>query len=235
MAQNKSILVISDSHAPFSHRDIIAFLKAIKAKYSPDRIVHIGDEIDGHSISFHDHDPDLMSPADELTAAISKLKQIYKLFPEADVLESNHGSLVYRRQKHHGLPRSVFKGYRDILEAPKGWRWHPELIIRASNGMDIYFHHGKSGSGLKLSQAMGMACVQGHFHETLCIQYWGNPIGLYWSMQVGCLIDKEALAFEYCKNNMKRPLIGCGIILNGYPLLLPMILNKRGRWIGKLL
>jgi len=79
---------------------------------------------------------------------------------------------------------------------------------------------------------MGMSCVQGHFHESMSVQYWGNPLGLYWSMQVGCLIEKRSLAFEYCKNNLKRPLIGIGVIKNGLPVLEPMILNEKGRWVG---
>lgn len=234
MAGGKSILVISDTHFPYNHGDVVKFLAALKAKYKPDRVVHIGDEIDHHAISFHDHDPDLMSPGDELKTAIRRLQPIYKLFPKVDLLESNHGSLVFRKGKHHGLPRSVFRSYRDMLEAPKGWNWHFELVVKASNGMPIYFHHGKSGNGLKLSQAMGMSVVQGHFHESMSVQYWGNPFGLYWSMQVGCLIEKHTLAFEYCKNNLKRPLIGCGVILNGHPKLEPMILNSSGRWTGKL-
>lgn len=231
---NAAILVISDSHFPYNHPDIIAFLKALKEKHKFDRVVHIGDEVDFHAISFHDHDPDLMSPGDELKTCINRLKPLYELFPKVDVLESNHGSLVYRKGKAFGLPRHVLKSYREVLEAPKGWNWHFELIIKASNGMPIYFHHGKSGNGLKLSQAMGMSVVQGHFHESMSIQYWANPLGLYWSMQVGCLIDKSTMAFEYCKNNLKRPLIGCGVILNGHPKLEPMILDSKGRWIKRL-
>lgn len=231
---NKSILVISDSHFPYNHPDIVAFLKALKDKYKFDRVINIGDEIDHHSISFHTPNPDLFSPGDELKTAIARLKPIYELFPKVDVLESNHGSLVYRKQKHAGLSRHVFKSYREILDAPKGWNWHFELVIKASNGMPIYFHHGKSGSGIKLSQAMGMSVVQGHFHETMSIQYWANPLGLYWSMQVGCLIEKSTMAFEYCQNNLKRPLIGCGVILNGHPKLEPMVLDINGRWIKRL-
>ena len=233
--KNKSVLVISDSHFPYNHADIVAFLRALNERYKFDRVIHIGDEVDFHAISFHDSDPDLMSPGDELKTCINRLKPLYELFPRVDLLESNHGSLVYRKQKSNGLPRSVFKSYREILEAPRGWSWHFELVIKASNGMPIYFHHGKSGNGLKLSQAMGMSCVQGHFHETMAIQYWGNPLGLYWSMQVGCLIEKSTLAFEYCKNNMKRPMIGCGVILNGHPKLEPMVLDKNGRWTKALI
>lgn len=232
---NASVLIISDTHFPYNHPDVIAFLRAIKDKYKPDRVVHIGDEIDWHSISFHNHDPDLMSPGDELKTAINRLKPIYEMFPKVDLLESNHGSLVYRKQKVAGLPRSVFKKYREVLEAPEGWHWHFDLTLTLSNKSKVYFHHGKSSNGLRLSQAMGMSVVQGHFHESMSVQYWANPLGIFWSMQVGCLIDRKTLAFEYANNNLKRPLIGCGVILDGHPRLMPMVLDKRGRWIKDLL
>jgi len=232
---NQRVLVISDLHAPFYHQDTVPFLKAVKKKFKPDRVILTGDEADLHAISFHDSDPDLFSASAELEKAIDHLRPIYKLFPKADILESNHGSLVYRKGKHHGLPRSVFKSYREILEAPKGWRWHMELTITLSDKRKCYFTHGKSANGLKLSQAMGMSVVQGHHHSVFDIQYWANPNDLYWSMVVGCMIDDNSLAFAYNKSTFKRPLIGCGIILHGRPRLLPMILNKHGRWIGKIL
>ena len=232
--KNKSVLIISDTHFPYQHPDTIAFLTAIKKKYKPDRVIHIGDEIDGQSFSFHDADPDLASPGDELTLAISRLKPLYDLFPIVDLLESNHGSLVYRKGKVMGLPRFVFKSYREVICAPKTWRWHFDLTIKLSNGQLCYFCHGKSASPGKLSQSMGMNTIQGHYHEKMEIIYWANPNGLFFDMRVGCLVNDKSLAFNYNNTNLKRPLIGTGIILDGQPLLIPMILNKRGRWITKL-
>ncbi len=81
---------------------------------------------------------------------------------------------------------------------------------------------------------MGMSVIQGHFHESFDIQYASSPNKLLWAMTVGCLIDKKSLAFKYNKTNCKRPILGCGIIIDGQPRLLPMIVNKRGRWIGEI-
>ena len=231
---NSRVLVISDQHFPYNHADIVGFLSKVKSTYSPNRVINIGDEIDYHSISFHDHNPNLLSPGDELNEAIKRLKPIYQMFPKVDVIESNHGSLVYRKGNHHGIPRTVFKSYREILEAPIGWKWHFDLTLKLSNGQYCYFHHGKAKNALKVSQAMGMSYCQGHYHESFDVQYWGNSLGLYWAMTVGCLINNDALAFSYNKTNLKRPIIGCGIIIDGHPKLLPLVMNDRGRWIGKL-
>jgi hypothetical protein len=84
---------------------------------------------------------------------------------------------------------------------------------------DVYVHHGKSSNGIRLSQTMGMSSVQGHFHEAMNIQYWANPNGLYFSMQCGCLIHDESYAFAYNNVNLKRPLVGTGLILEGIPTL----------------
>jgi len=230
----KSILCISDLHEPYAHEDTIPFLKAIKKKFKPDKVLSVGDEVDGHAISFHNSDPDLFSPGHELDRAIQKLQAYYTLFPNMDIVDSNHGSLVYRKQKFCGLPRSVFKEYGEMLNAPKGWKWHNDLILKMSDGKKVYICHGKSANNLRLSQTMGMSTVNGHYHEQFNTQYWASPAGLFWAMAVGCLIDDSSLAFEYNNIHLKRPILGCGIILEGQPKLIPMVLNSKGRWIGKL-
>lgn len=232
MANNKRILVISDLHAPYMHQDAVEFLKALKDKYKPTRVILTGDEADYHAISFHDSDPDLKSPGDELEKAIECLKPLYKLFPEADVLESNHGSLVIRKALATGLSRKFFRSPGEILEAPKTWNWHFDINLKLPNGTDCYFHHSKGANVKKNSQAMGSSFVQGHHHESFEIQYWGNPNALLFGMTVGCLVDSKSLAMAYNKNNLRRPVIGCGLIIDSIPQLVPLVMDKKGRWTG---
>lgn len=228
----KRILCISDMHQPWAHPDLNAFLIALKKKYNPDQIICVGDEIDSHAMSFHDSDPDLPSAGDELELAIKKLQPIYKMFPKVEVLESNHGSMVYRKGKHHGIPRHYLKDYGDVIDAPADWDWHDNLLVRLPTGQDLYVTHGVKADGLKLAQSMGCNTLQGHYHTIFDIQYASSPSQLYWSMQIGCLIDDKSLAFHYNKTTSMRPIIGMGIVLDGLPKLLPMLLNKQGRWGG---
>ena len=230
---NKTILIVSDLHAPYCHKDTVAFLKAIKKKYKPTRVILSGDEADFAGISFHDHDPDLDAPGKELDKAIKALQPIYKLFPKAEVLESNHGSLVLRKALAHGLSRQYFKSPGEILKAPKGWTWHFELTVKLPDGSNCYFHHSK-GKPLKTGQLYGMSHVCGHLHESFDIQYWSTPERLSFAMTVGCLVDKKSLAMAYSKNNQKRPIIGVGLIIDSHPVLVPMRMDGRGRWIGSL-
>lgn len=216
---NSRILVISDIHAPYHHPNTISFIKGLIDKYQPTRVISVGDEQDLHNASFHDADPDLMSAGDELKAARAFMKELQALVPKMDILSSNHGDLYYRKAKHHGIPLHVIKSYNDVLGVDEGWQWYNDLIVDLPNGKKVYFCHGKSQNGLKLSQNMGMSCVQGHYHNSFNIQYWSSPLELHWSMQVGCLVDDRSLAMAYNRLTVGRPILGCGVIIEGVPML----------------
>ena len=230
----KSILIISDTHFPYHHPDTICFLKMLKQKYRPDKVVHIGDELDFHAISFHPSDPDLFSSGHELKEAIKYVGQLHKIFPRMDILESNHGSMVYRKMKFHGIPMDVVRSYKNVLGVEDDWQWHFDLTLKMSDGNKVYFCHGKTGAHGRLSQSMGMSTVQGHYHEKFEVIYWANPNGLYFDVRVGCLANDKSLAMAYNNTNLKRPIMGCAVIVDGQPKLCPMILNERGRWIKKI-
>ncbi len=232
--KNQRVVVLSDLHIPYNHPDLIPFLKAVKDKYKPTRALCVGDEVDMHAMSFHDSDPDLPSAGDELQNAINILKYIYKIFPQMDLVDSNHGSMVYRKGKHHGIPRKYLRDYGDILEAPKGWKWYNDLTITLPNRQKVFMCHGMSKAGLKLAASMGMNVIQGHYHSEFNINYGSSPSQLYWSMQVGCLIDDESMAFAYNKVTPTRPIIGLGMIIDSQPVLIPMTLNSKGRWNKKI-
>lgn len=228
--KNECIFVISDMHIPYNHQDIIPYFKSIKKKYNPDRVICIGDELDNHAMSYHESDPDVFSAGYELKRGREIIKQVEAIFPEMDIVDSNHGSLYYRKAKSSGIPKEAMVPYNHLLDVGDGWKWHFDLTITMSDGNEVYFHHGKTSDALTLSQRSGMCAVQGHYHSRYKIDYWSNTNGLYWGMQVGCMIDDNALAFSYNKNTTDRPIIGCGLIENGIPRLLPMIKNKDGRW-----
>lgn len=229
----QTILVISDYHAPFNHPDAFRFLRAVKKKYKPTDVVSIGDEVDFHALSFHDSDPDLPSAGEELELAIKELKKLYKLFPKVHIVESNHGSMVLRKALANGMPKKLLKTYNDILEAPKSWRWVNDITLKTPLG-PVYFCHGKSGAAGRLASQYGMSTVQGHFHEKAQITYISTPEKLMFDAHTGCLADDDSLALGYNKINPKRPIVSILVIVNGVPQLIPMILDKKSRWINKL-
>jgi len=229
----KRILVISDLHIPYHHKDSFAFLREIKKLYKPDFVVNIGDLLDFHAISMHDHNPDLYSAGDELKQSRIYIKELETIFPEVTEVDSNHSSLVFRRALKYGMSKEFLKGYGDFLGTKK-WKWVDDLTLTMSNKQRCFFTHGRSADVLKVSQTMGMSAVQGHYHTKFVISYWANPDNLFFGMNVGCLINQKSMAFSYAKNFKTRFILGCGMIVEGIPRLMPMVLNNKGNWIGKL-
>lgn len=227
------ILVLSDMHHPYSHPDTVSFLKAVKKKFKPTDVVCIGDEVDYHDSSFHDSDPDLDSAGVELEKAIKELQPIYKMFPKCTVIESNHGSMVLRKALVGKIPRKAIKTYNETLDAPKGWKWVFDTIVKTPLG-PVYFCHGKSSAAGRLASQYGMSCVQGHYHEKAQISYISTPEKLMFDAHTGCLANDKSLALGYNKINPKRPIVSILIIENGIPSIIPMVLNKKSRWINKL-
>jgi hypothetical protein len=221
---------------PYHHKDSLAFLKNLEKQYGEfDLVVNLGDMVDFHGISFHDSDPDLPSAGDELDLAIAACQDLESLFPDMYIIGSNHGDLPLRKFLSGGLPRKLIRSYNEIFEVGDGWKFVPDLTLK-TNGKslpDIYFHHGIKKNGLQVANQRGQRIVQGHYHTEFNIQFSGNPNSLIWSMQAGCLIDDNALAFAYNKLTKDRPIIGAAVIVDGMPVLEPMILNSEGRWIGE--
>lgn len=230
-------LVLSDRHKPYHHQDSVPFILAVEEKYRSagrpfDLVVDIGDGEDFHAMSFHDSDPELLSAGHELEAVILANQPIYSRFPKMKIMDSNHSSMVFRKGKHHGIPRNVLKSYQEILRAPDGWTWHPELVVQMTDGSRWMFCHSYGSNVLQVSQKRGMSVVQGHHHSKFCVQAWVNATGLHWAVQTGCLIDDVSMAFAYNKTTVERPVMGMIRIENGIPHLLPMLVDSKNRWTG---
>jgi hypothetical protein len=227
------VLCIADNQAPFTHKDYLRFLIAVAKKYKTNVVVHVGDEVDHHALSDWDHDPDGMSAGDELKSALSVLSGFYKAFPKMLLCESNHTSRAFRKAFKAGIPKAYLKDYREFLGAPKGWQWNHKWEI---DGV-IYKHGlGYSGRNGAINAALDemKPTVIGHLHAHAGILYWANQDALLFGMNVGSGIDVTAYAFEYGKHMRYKPILSCGVVLNGVPQLIPMLLNKRGRWGGGL-
>lgn len=229
------VLVIPDLHAPYQHPDTLRFLRAVKEQVQPDLVVSLGDELDYHAMSFHDSDPNLDSAGAELERGKKFLRKLHAEFPNVLVCHSNHGSMAYRRAKAHGIPVQLVRKYRDIvfpgLDA-RGWSWADSWKIKTPLG-PVMFKHQSSGI---LADAAHNGCnlVVGHSHGNFSVEYCASSAHLYYGCYSGCLVDKDSLAFAYGRLSKNKPIIGCTLILNGRPTLVPMVLKENGRWQGKL-
>lgn len=230
----EKILIISDIQAPFHHKDTIAFLKAVKKKYKPTKVVNIGDLSDSYCLSAWTRDPDAISANDEIQQLHAFIKEYCKIFPKGDILTSNHDLRLKRAAVRAGIPSHFLKDYHDWMGLTKGWVFHDELLLDG-----IMFTHGdEQGAGgaaaaLNRVKHYGRSTVSGHLHTQSCINYLATREKLLFGMQVGCLIDREALAFAYAKKALKKPVLTVGFIDKGVPMLIPMFLDDNGNWTKK--
>lgn len=231
----RRVLVIGDLHEPYTHPDAYDFLRTVRDEYCPDIVVQIGDETDGHAISFHDSDANLDSAGVELEKAKLGLEKLHNLFPNLLLCDSNHGSLIYRRAKAHGLPVQFIKKYRDILfpeHGAPGWSWGDAWDLNTPLGT-VRLQHQVSGDLLLNAAHERKSMVIGHFHGKLDIQYAASSTALYFGAHCGCLIDNKSLAFAYGKLSRSKPILGCMVITDGCPQIIPMLLDDTGRWCSR--
>lgn len=234
MTGEETVLIIPDLQAPFQHPDTIDFLAAVEEVWEPTEYVCIGDEVDFHALSDYEHDPDGYSAGHELEAAKEFLFELYEYFPDMKVCVSNHTSRPFRRAKKYGIPRAFLKDYHEFLEAPEGWEWKDHFYIDG-----VRYEHGDALGGVGHTAPKRMvlqnmeSTVFGHFHAGASIQWVRTHKKIMFGMNVGCMIDHDAYAFRYWKGP-KSEIICCAIVDRGIPTIVPMVLEKGGRWCGEL-
>lgn len=210
-----TVLVIPDTHCPVMREGFVSFLKRMADRWSPNKIVHIGDLVDNHAISFHEKHPGLSSPKDEFQKAKKQIAQLVKAFPKADWLIGNHDALTERQAMSAGLPPEVLKSYNELWEIP--WKVHErfsELIID-----DVVYMHGEGPGGMyahgNRAKARFRSVVMGHLHSNAGVIWHATPEDRAFGMAVGCGVDNTALQFLYGKPFPRKPILGCGVVVNG--------------------
>ena len=219
-----NILVISDMHEPFCKKGYLEHCIAIKDKYQCGRIVLIGDEVDLCGVSQWEKDPDGFSAGTEAELAQAKMKVWYTAFPEAFVCIGNHTARPFRQAKANGVPKKFIKSYEEAWEAPKTWKWADSWEFN-----NVHFTHGTGHSGpnaaIKIATRHRQNTVIGHIHSEAGIQYSASKIDLVWGMQVGGALDDKSYAAHYAKDQLKKSIVGCGVVVDGrLPIYEPMLL-----------
>jgi predicted phosphodiesterase len=224
-----TVLVIGDTHAPGMRYGYVDFLKRIADLHAVNRVVHIGDLVDWASISFHEKSPALHNATQEFKRAKRQIASLAKAFPKADWLIGNHDALTERQATAVGLPREVLRDYADLWEVD--WRVHSRFARLVIDGVN--YAHGDSGRGgqdAALCQAKDSfrSTVIGHFHSQAGVKWWANREFRIFGLAVGCGIDASRLQFEYGRKIVAKPVLGCGVVIDGQRALFePWLLKSR--------
>lgn len=232
---NERVLVISDLQVPYEHKDALEFMVAVSEAIQPTRVINIGDEVDQHAIGRFDPDPDAASAGDELRIAKRHLAKWYDAFPVVDCVMSNHTRRIYKKAFHAGIPEAYLRPVNEWLDAPDTWTWYPREV--EIDG--VRYEHGDAQGGMYAARNLAIrnrqSTVIGHHHSGGGVHYIANDSELIFGLNTGCLIDVNARAFEYGRMAAFKPTLGCGVVLNGVPYFVPMLLTRRGRWTGELI
>ena len=204
--QSRNILVIGDLHEPFCLDGYLEFCIEQYEKWNCNQVIFIGDVIDAHGFSYHEHDPDGLSAGNELKLAVKKIRKWYNTFPEADVCIGNHDRMASRKSMTGGIPKAWIKGYNEVLGTPK-WNWVESVIYD-----EVLYEHGEGGQSLTKAKNNMLSSVCGHTH-TSCYTQWlvGKKFRVF-ATQVGCGVDAKSYAAAYAKN-FKKQAIGCAVVL----------------------
>lgn len=223
-----TIGVISDTHIPFELNGYLDHCIKTFDMFSVDTVVHIGDALDQHALSYHEHDPNGMSAEYEAVAAREKILAWVSAFPEVKWVVGNHDDLPYRKARTHGLPARYMAQYHEILDIPalKNWEYKEEHNIDR-----IVFRHGIGATGKyghrNAAEKMNCNVVQGHSHSVAGVEHMASQNHRIWGMAVGCGIDRKAYAAHYGRHMVSKPFLSCAVIVEGTPIVEPMELGSK--------
>jgi len=223
--------IIGDSHLPYEKEGYLEFCQEQFELWDCDTIVHIGDLIDHHALSFHDSEPTLQGGHGEMLDARERLQPWVEAFPELIMCFGNHDKIPARQLTKIGMAAEVWmKPLAEIYELPDSWTLVNNVVID-----DILYHHGETAGGVngfrKDSMERMRSTVTGHNHSNFGISYTATNDELVFGMAVGCGVDNDAMAFAYGRGFAKKPIVGCGVVIEGQPYVEPMDLGIKLRRI----
>jgi predicted phosphodiesterase len=218
----ENVLIIGDTHLPFEIDGYLEFCREQQEKYNCGTIVHIGDLVDNHAASYHEHDPEGLSIGDEYKLALIKAKDWYTVFPKVKVCIGNHDKIPFRKAFTAGLPKNWLKSYQEMFDSPETWEW--DFVHQINN---VIYQHGTGLSGemaaINAARENRQSTVIGHLHTVCNTRYLASYKDLIFGVSVGCGIDHSKYAFAYGKENTRKPVISCAVVLNGnLPINIPM-------------
>ena len=221
--------VIGDTHLPYEKEGYLEFCQETFEAWDVDTIVHIGDMFDNHSLSFHDSEPNLHNVFGEYESAFERAKEWYDAFPTATLIMGNHDRIPMRQLKKLGMEPTIFmKPFEELMGMPSGWTCEDSIVID-----DVLYHHGETATGVngfrKDCETRMRCTVSGHNHSNAGISATATDQELVWGMAVGCGVDHAHMAFAYGKHFAKKPIIACGVVIDGEPHVEYMDLGKKVR------
>ena len=221
------VLVIPDLHLPWVHPNALNFVRDVRDAWECDTVVYLGDIFDNHATSRWEKHPQLPGPQAEFDEAYEQVQDWYKEFGPAKVCIGNHDIRPKLRATEGSIVPQMMKTFSEAYDTPD-WEWEIEHEI---DGV-VYTHGTTSGknAALNMCQNRRQNIVQGHTHSFAGIQWSCSPKDRLFGANFGCLIDVSALAYEYGKSFPNKPVLACGVVVDGHPYLEAMACGPKERY-----
>lgn len=218
--------IIGDIHEPYCLEGYREFCIETFEAWGCDTFVQIGDLVDHHALSFHDSEPLLKGATGELEDARETLLPWYEAFPELTVTTGNHDLIPARQLKKVGMDAEVWmRPLKEVYSMPEGWE-----IVDTCRIDGVLYHHGYTANGVNgfRNDAIKRMCntVSGHAHGNAGISATASEHRLVWGMAVGCGVDVHSMAMVYGKHFLMKPIIACGVVIDGRPYVEYMDLGE---------
>lgn len=232
------VMAIGDTQVPFTHEDTVPFLTAIYKHYKPNVVIQIGDLLDQYFANAWGKTTKAKSAKEEYELALEFLhEEFFPIFGKTPIkiVIGNHDERIFKRADEANIPDFALKTMHEFYNLPKSIELKYDFKF---DGVTYLHGHTTKCTAANATEILTYEyetpVVYGHFHSSAGINYVANRRRLVWGFNLGCLIDHKAYAFEYGRAFKNKPILGCGIIINGQPRFIPMLLNEKGRWLGKL-
>lgn len=221
--------IIGDTHVPYTLKGYREFCEATFEGYGVDTVIHIGDLVDNHGLTFHEREPLLHNATGELQDAREALQEWYRAFPYLTLIQGNHDRLPARQLQKLGMAPSIYlRPLEEVYDMPKGWQVVDDVMID-----DVLYHHGETALGVngfrKDAESRMCSTVSGHNHSNAGISATATSQELVWGLAVGCGVNMKHMAFAYGRHFTRKPVIACGVVYHGQPVIEYMDLGRRIR------
>ena len=195
-------LIIADTHFPYARKDWFEYVSAMKAKHNLNRLIHLGDLVDHHTISRHQASPDALSTIGEYQLALSQVQQLIELFPEAILVVGNHDDRVFRQAGTVGISSMMVKPIHDLYKLPDTWQVCKNGFLKTKHGNSVILHGNDfSGPGAadKWRTKLQSSVIMGHVHTAANVRFYATPSSFQFSAICPCLADEKSIAMQYAQ------------------------------------
>lgn len=213
--------IVGDLHEPFTHPMYLDFIQDTFAEWGVEQVHFAGDVADAHAISDWDSDPSGLSAGDEFLRCAERIVEWHDTFPRATVSIGNHDERQFRKARKNGIPDDYLKPYAELWRTPT-WTW--EFSFR-TDGVLLEHGTGSSGKDAAINRAVAKrtSLAMGHVHTYAGVKWHSNDTSRIFGLNVGCGIDCRSYAAAYGRDFPIRPVLGCGIVIDGeYAYFEPM-------------